>query len=417
MRKRISIFGAAWFAVAALLPLAATSCSSAETESEGTSEDELTSNRVDRWSLPPSVSTAGARLRLRYEDAPAWEGGRRCTGSLREGAQDLARQMMRRYDAIASVGGYACRQNTADAARTSVHGTGRALDIMVPTLAANHRPDVAAGDPIANWLVVNAASIGVQLIIWNGSVWRANGTNIDRYTGPNPHIDHLHVELTERAATRGTPFFLQGAARELSDGGISGVDPYASTPTVDAGGYSEQVDADDIYDPYAAPDAGKEPDPDPYGPYDPYATKPIPDKPPVDPYDDYVPDDDPYGVKTPPPVPPSAPPVEPSPASLPPTGSAPPDAGPVSGAPTPYPNLTRTDTTVGAPDSLGTGTRPTPRSAANAAPKIETCALSGGGVGIAHSGRAASGWLAAMAWVAALSVWRRRRRAADRARA
>lgn len=412
MAGRVSIFGVAWFAIASLLPLAATSCSSAEIETEETSDDELTSNRVDRWSLPPAVSAAGAKLRLRYEDAPAWEGGRRCTGSLREGAQDLGKQLIRRYDAIASVGGYACRQNTADATRTSVHGTGRALDIMVPMARGRPnrgRPDIAAGDPIANWLVVNAASIGVQLIIWNGSVWRANGTNVVKYTGPNPHIDHLHVELTERAASRGTPFFLQGAARELSDGNITGVDPYAPTPKVDAGGYSEQVDAGDVYDPNAALDAG----PEPY-PYNPYSENPVPDNEPAGPDDDYVPDDDPYGAKTPPPVAPGAPPVEPSPAL--PSGAATPDAGAVSGAPTPYPNLTRIDSTVGAPDSLGTGTRTTPRSAANAAPKIETCAVPDGGVGIAQSMRAAPGWMAAMACLTAVSAWRRRRRGADRAR-
>lgn len=406
VRGRVSIFGAAWLAVAALLPLAATSCSSAETETEETSDDELTSSRVDRWSLPPAVSAAGAKLRLRYENAPAWEGGRRCTGSLREGAQDLGHQLIRRYDAIASIGGYACRQNTADATRTSVHGIGRALDIMVPTVGGRPnggRPDIAAGDPIANWLVVNAASIGVQMIIWNGSVWRANGTNIDKYTGPNPHIDHVHVELTERAASRGTPFFLQGAARELSDGGISGVDPYAPTAKVDAGGYSEQADGGDVDDPNAVLDAG----PEPY-PYHPYSETPGPDNEPPGPDDDY----DPYGVKTPP-VPPNAPPVEPSPASPTPSSPATPDAGAVSGAPTPYPNLTRTDNTVGAPDSLGTGTRPTPRSAAQTAPKIETCALAGVGVGITHSGREVPGWMGAMAWLAAITVWRRARRALD----
>ena len=412
MRRR-SPFGAAWLALPPLLAIAATSCSSAETGGGETTEDELTTTRagVDRWSLPPAVSAAGARLRLRYEDAPAWDSGRHCLGSLREGAQDLGRQMMRRYDAIASVGGYACRPNTADSSRTSVHGTGRALDIMIPTHGANGRADTAAGDPIANWLVVNAASIGVQLIIWNHTMWRANGTNEAPYTGPNPHVDHLHVEINERAASRGTPFFLQGASREITNGTVSGVDPYEpKSPRNDAGNAYDEVDASDVYDPYAAVDGGTAP----LDPYDPYSADPVPSDAPEYPRGGYVPDDDPYGVKN------SAPPVySDNPGSGDPVLPAASPGTPIvdggvapapTPTPTPYPSPSRADDSVGAPDSLGTGTRATPRTAANV-PKIETCALIGG-VGRASSGGAS----AMMAWlVVALSVMRSRR-AAGRAR-
>ena len=57
------------------------------------------------------------------------------------------------------------------------------------------------------WLVMNAQRIGVQLIIWNRMVWRSNGSNTGPYTGPNPHTDHIHVEITNVAARKGTPWF------------------------------------------------------------------------------------------------------------------------------------------------------------------------------------------------------------------
>ncbi|AKU94735.1 hypothetical protein AKJ09_01399 [Labilithrix luteola] len=158
----------------------------------------------------------GAKVRLTYENAPKWTGTSACSKALTKGAKKLGVFLQDKYGQISSIGGYSCRKNTADSSRMSVHGTGRALDIMIPTKGGT--ADNSSGDPIANWLIVNAQKIGVQLIIWDHSIWRANGTNDGVYGGPIPHIDHLHVELTTLASTQGTAWFADPeSAVEIGD--------------------------------------------------------------------------------------------------------------------------------------------------------------------------------------------------------
>ncbi len=98
----------------------------------------------------------------------------------------------------------------------SVHSIGRAIDLMIPTIGGD--ADNTAGDAVANWLVENAQRIGVQLVIWDRSSWnasRAPGAKLNPYTGPIPHVDHIHMELSLDAANRRTPFFTSG---EISGG-------------------------------------------------------------------------------------------------------------------------------------------------------------------------------------------------------
>lgn len=75
----------------------------------------------------------------------------------------------------------------------SMHATGRAADIMVPVQSG------LEGAALANWLVENAKSLGVQLVIWDHAVWQGSlpvTRRFTAYTGANPHVDHVHVELT-----------------------------------------------------------------------------------------------------------------------------------------------------------------------------------------------------------------------------
>ena len=67
-----------------------------------------------------------------------------------------------------------------------------AESVSVAVGAAELRSETAAAPPP----IVNAQTIGVQLIIWNRVVWRANGSNEKGYGGPHPHNDHIHVEIT-----------------------------------------------------------------------------------------------------------------------------------------------------------------------------------------------------------------------------
>lgn len=183
------------FAIAAAhLMLLASACSTAPVGHPG------------RWSIPADIERAGAAV-VRYDGAPAWDGGAHCAGTFSAGTEELARQLQREFPQIARVYGYECRPNTAIPGETSQHGTGRAIDLAIATRDGD--ADNEAGDAIANWLVANSARIGVQLVIWDRTIWFGDrtGAKAQPYLGPEPHIDHIHIEVTRAAAQRETPFF------------------------------------------------------------------------------------------------------------------------------------------------------------------------------------------------------------------
>lgn len=135
------------------------------------------------WRPDPVALAAAASSPATYDGAPPWDGGAGCTQGLTPPAAALAAKVRARFGPL-EVGGYSCRPNTASPGRTSIHGVGRALDVMTTT-----------GDPIADWLLLHAAELGVQLVIWNRTIWQAGSATVRPYGGPNPHTDHVHVEV------------------------------------------------------------------------------------------------------------------------------------------------------------------------------------------------------------------------------
>jgi len=152
------------------------------------------------WRLPSDVHATGQRQSVRYDGAPAWNGGANCGSGLGAPARALGDYLRRTFPAsVSSYGGFACRPNTANTSQLSVHGTGRAIDVFIPTTGG--QADNTRGDPVANWLVVNAQRLGVQYIIWDRTQWNGSrtGDKVSPYGGPHPHHDHLHVELNTSA--------------------------------------------------------------------------------------------------------------------------------------------------------------------------------------------------------------------------
>lgn len=161
------------------------------------------------WSVPPSVRTAGRRQRVRYDGAPLWTGTRReCSGRLSPGARRLRCYLLEHFPGISAIGGYACRRNTNRHSRNrlSVHGTGRALDIMIPRVRG--QANSAVGDPIAAWLIRHARELGMQYLIWNRVRWSGQRRPaFAPYTGGRPHDDHIHLELNRDGASARTAWF------------------------------------------------------------------------------------------------------------------------------------------------------------------------------------------------------------------
>lgn len=184
-------------------------------------DEDLADQLATRWQLPADLVSIANAQTVGYDGAEAFNGGRGCTGTFTGGAMVL-KEFVNDLDGVTSVSGYSCRANTAQTSQTSIHGTGRALDIFIPLdgKTANNR----LGDPVANWLVENAESIGVQLVIWDRSQYNpSNKTKFRSYGGPHPHHDHIHVELTLAAAAQMTPWFNGGGPAPSGD-------PWVGTP-------------------------------------------------------------------------------------------------------------------------------------------------------------------------------------------
>ena len=77
------------------------------------------------------------------------------------------------------------------------HSSGQAADIMISELGKRTEEGIALGNRVNKWLLANAEKIGLQYTIWNGMLYRPDGT-----TSPNPgngvtgnHEDHVHYRV------------------------------------------------------------------------------------------------------------------------------------------------------------------------------------------------------------------------------
>jgi hypothetical protein len=162
---------------------------------------------ADTWVLPADVRAIGESFTIRYDSPPAWANGSNCASRFTDGARELSDHIKATFAGVTSIGGLSCRANSANSNETSVHGVGRALDIMIKQIGS--KANAAAGDPIANWLVKNAQAIGIQYVIWNKVRWSGSksGRKDAPYTGPSPHTDHIHTELNLAGSRRETAWF------------------------------------------------------------------------------------------------------------------------------------------------------------------------------------------------------------------
>jgi hypothetical protein len=149
----------------------------------------------DTWE--PSLATVNASEALRgavYDGGGPWDPSA-CASVAVPHALALRDLIRRTFAWARTIGTVRCSALTLrdGTQRMSLHAVGRALDAMTPSLGA---PE---GEQLANWIVSNAGPLGVQLVIWNRMVWQGTLPSRSRfraYTGPNPHRDHVHVEVT-----------------------------------------------------------------------------------------------------------------------------------------------------------------------------------------------------------------------------
>lgn len=79
----------------------------------------------------------------------------------------------------------------------SQHASGRAGDCGVPIVRPGAHPE---GHRLAYWLVVNAAALGIQEVIFAGQRWTNQTQAWRHYTGRSDHYDHVHWAQNAEAA-------------------------------------------------------------------------------------------------------------------------------------------------------------------------------------------------------------------------
>ena len=181
------------------------------------------------WQIPPSTLAIGDQQHVTYTGAGPWIGTSGCGGTFLPGTDRLKNWLMANYPQISSIGGYSCRAIVGNSSRMSVHATGRAIDVMIPTTGGS--ADNTAGDAIGNYLIEHAEEIGVQYIIWDQWSWNASrsaGSKSRSYGGSHPHDDHLHVELSVDGANMRTAWF-SGSMPPPTGGGTT--PPPSTTPS------------------------------------------------------------------------------------------------------------------------------------------------------------------------------------------
>lgn len=168
-----------------------------------------------RWNPPTSVRAIGDN-----QSVPFTQDSGSCSGGLLDGTNILRKAIREQFPQVFLAGGYCCRAiggssclsgRPTPSGTPSQHSYGRAVDLHISTTGG--QADNDAGDPVAHWLIENADNIGIQFIIWDQSTWRADraiGAKIQNYGGANPHVDHLHIELSREGARGETPWFTGG---------------------------------------------------------------------------------------------------------------------------------------------------------------------------------------------------------------
>ena len=135
-----------------------------------------------------------------------------CSPRAKAGVVDLSRRLLRSYPGTRSLG----IVRACAAGGRSEHKEGRAFDWG--GLRASHAADRAKVKNFTTWLFAKdrhgnrnamARRMGIQYVIWNKRIWGsyAASSGWRKYTGANPHTDHMHISFTWAGANKKTSFW------------------------------------------------------------------------------------------------------------------------------------------------------------------------------------------------------------------
>lgn len=130
-----------------------------------------------------------------------------CSGSARPGARALMSlliAMPQVLPGLSNHGIYNCRDTALG--NPSAHGEGRALDVGC---------NIANGNRLVKELLdLGPVKLGISVLIHNRVIYSRKSPNGRKYTG-DPHVDHVHIEMTRHAAESLTPATAKGILAAL----------------------------------------------------------------------------------------------------------------------------------------------------------------------------------------------------------
>jgi hypothetical protein len=217
-----------FFKLSALAPIAlAVACGTSADATSGDDEGDVNVSKLSAggdWVISDEAHNQMQSFSLPYDDA-----GADCQGGFTDGANKLGELVKSRFSsAVDHNEGYACRANTANPSKLSMHAMGRAVDIMMTSEADSGGRE--AGKEVADFLLMNGDLLGVQFIIWDRTKCNLSQKQCGEYTGPNAHTDHIHVEINEEAASGNAPYYQGTALRDGTAGGGGGTSGGGGTP-------------------------------------------------------------------------------------------------------------------------------------------------------------------------------------------
>ena len=134
-----------------------------------------------------------------------------CSPAAKKGTSAFANMLLRTYRNSRSLG----ISRACGTGGVSEHKEGRAFDWGVSVHSARDRKSVKA---LFTWLLKTdrhgnryamARRLGIQYMIWNRRIWGsyAASSGWRRYTGANPHTDHVHFSLSWAGARKKTSYW------------------------------------------------------------------------------------------------------------------------------------------------------------------------------------------------------------------
>jgi hypothetical protein len=205
---------------------------------------------VDAAPAEAKVPKAAARYTAAIEPLAAYVGQTTCSPVAKRGTTAFAKLLLRTYPSSRSLG----ISRSCGVGGKSEHKEGRAFDWGV---SVHRAADRKAVNDLMRWLLKTdrfgnrhamARRLGIQYMIWNGRIWGAYaaGSGWRKYTGSNPHTDHVHFSLSWAGARKNTSFW---KPRNFSNS--SGTAPNQPKPAPDrpTGGATQPGDRHDWPDP------------------------------------------------------------------------------------------------------------------------------------------------------------------------